>query len=47
MDTGAECSLVHRRVNDQLIDRPKIVNKIVCLHSASGSEFKCASSITV
>ena len=47
LDTGAECSLMHRRVNDELTDRPKLVNKIVCLHSASGSEFKCDSSITV
>ena len=47
MDTKAECSLMHRRVYDQLKDRPKLENKEVCLQSACGSELKCDGSITV
>ena len=47
MDTGAEFSLMHRRVYDQLKDRSKLVNKIVCLQSASGLVLKCDGSITV
>ena len=41
MDTGAECSLMHHRIYDQLKDKPKLVNKRVCLKSANGSELKC------
>ena len=37
VDTGAECSLMHRRINDQLKNRPKLVNRKVCLQSANGT----------
>ena len=47
MDTGAECSLMHRRIYDQLKDKPKLVNKRVCLQSANGSELKCDGCVTV
>ena len=47
MDIGAECSLLHRRVNVQLKDRPNLVSEIVCLQSTSGPELKCDGSITV
>ena len=47
VDTGADCSLMHCRVYNQLKDRPKLVNKKVYLQSASGSELKCDGSITV
>ena len=36
--TGAECSLMHRRVYDQLRNKPRLVNKKVCLQSANDSE---------
>ena len=47
VDTGAECSLMHRRIYDQLKNKPKLLNKKVCLQSANGSELKCDGCITV
>lgn len=47
VDTGAECSLMHRRIYDQLKNKPKLVNKKVCLRSANGTELKCDGCITV
>ena len=47
VDTGAECSLMHRRIYDQLKNRPRLNNKKVCLQSANGSELKCDGCITV
>ena len=47
VDTGAECSLMHRRIYDQLKNKPKLVNKKVCLQSANGSELRCNGSVTV
>ena len=37
VDEGAECSLMHRHIYDQLKDRPKFLNKKVCLQSANGT----------
>ena len=47
VDTGAECSLMHRRIYDQLKDRPKLLNKKVCLQSANGTELKCDGCVNV
>ena len=47
VDTGAECSLMHRRIYDQLKNKPRLINKKVCLQSASGTELKCDGCITV
>ena len=47
VDTGAECSLMHRRIFDQLKDRPKLLNKKVCLQSANGTELKCDGCVNV
>ena len=38
---------MHRRIYDQLKDKPKLVNKKVCLQSANGSEMKCDGCVTV
>ena len=38
---------MHRRVYDQLKNKPRLVNKKVCLQSANGSELKCDGSISV
>ena len=47
IDTVAECLLMHRRAYDQLKNKPRLVNKKVCLQSANGSEVKCDGSISV
>ena len=47
VDTGAECSLMHRRIYDQLKNKPRLINKKVCLQSANGTELKCDGCITV
>ena len=47
VDTGAECSLMHRRIYDQLKNKPRLINKKVCLQSANGSELICDGCITV
>ena len=47
VDTGAECSLMHRRIYDQLKNKPSLINKKVCLQSANGTELKCDGCITV
>ena len=47
VDTGAECSLMHRRIYDQLKNKPRLINKKVRLQSANGTELKCDSCITV
>ena len=47
VDTGAECSMMHRRIYDQLKDRPKLLNKKVCLQSANGTELKCDGCVNV
>ena len=47
VDTGAECSLMHRRIYDQLKNRPKLLNKKVCLQSANGTELKCDGCVNV
>ena len=47
VDTRAECSLIHRRIYDQLKDKPRLINKKVCLQSANGTELKCDGCITV
>ena len=47
VDMGAECSLMHRRIYDQLKDRPKLLNKKVCLQSANGTELKCDGCVNV
>ena len=46
-DTGAECSLMHRRIYNQLKNKPKLTNKKVCLQSANGTELGCDGCITV
>ena len=38
---------MHRRIYDQLKDKPKLVNKTVCLQSANCSELKCDGGVTV
>ena len=38
---------MHRRAYDQLKNKPRLVNKKVCLQSANGSEVKCDGSISV
>ena len=47
VDTGAECSLMHRRIYDQLKNKPSLINKKVCLQTANGTELKCDGCITV
>ena len=47
VDTGAECSLMHLSIYDQLKDRPKLLNKKVCLQSANGTELKCDRCVNV
>ena len=47
VDAGAECSLMHHRIYDQLKDRPKLLNKKVCLQSANGTELKCDGCVNV
>ena len=38
---------MHRRIYDQLKNRPKLLNKKVCLQSANGTELKCDGCISV
>ena len=38
---------MHRRVYDQLKNKPKLQNKKVCLQSANGTELQCDGCITV
>ena len=47
VDTGAECSLMHRRIYDQLKNKPKLNKRKVSLQSANGSELICDGCITV
>ncbi|MEW8091488.1 MAG: retropepsin-like aspartic protease, partial [Candidatus Thiodiazotropha endolucinida] len=47
VDTGAECSLMHRRIYDQLKFKPKLQNKKISLQSANGSELKVDGCINV
>ena len=47
VDTGAECSIMHRRIYDELKNKPRLINKKVCLQSANGTELKCDGCITV
>ena len=47
VDTGAECSLMHCRIYDQLKNKPMLNNKKACLKSANGFELKCDDCITV
>ena len=46
VDTGAESSLMHRCIYDQLKNKPKLVNKKVCLQSTNGSKLRCDGSGT-
>ena len=47
VDTVAKCLLMHCRIYDQLKDKPRLINKKVCLLSANGTELKCGCCITV
>ena len=47
VDTGTETSLMHRHIYNQLKDRPKLLNKKVCLKSANGTELKCDGCVNV
>ena len=47
VETGSDCLLLHRRIYDQLKNKPRLVNKKVCLQSANGTELKCDGCITV
>ena len=38
---------MHRRIYDQLKNKPRLINKKDCLQSANGSELKCDGCITV
>ena len=38
---------MHRRIYDQLKNKPRLINKKVCLQSANGTELKCDGRITV
>ena len=38
---------MHRRIYDQLKNKPRLTNKKVCLQSANGTELKCDGSITL
>ena len=38
---------MHRRIYDQLKNKPRLINKKVCLQSANGTELKCDGYITV
>ena len=38
---------MHHHIYDQLKDRPKLVNKKVCLQSANGSQLKRDGCVTV
>ena len=38
---------MHRRIYDQLKNKPRLINKKVCLQSANGTELKCDVCITV
>ena len=38
VDIGAECSLMHRRIYDQLKYKPRSINKKICLQSANGAD---------
>ena len=38
---------MHRRIYDQLKNKPRLINKKVCLQSANGTELKCDGCITV
>ena len=38
---------MHRRIYDQLKNKPKLRNKKTCLLSANGSELRCDGSVTV
>ena len=47
VDRGAECSLTHRRIYDQLKNKSRLINKMFFLQSANGTELKCDGCITV
>ena len=47
VDTGAECSLMHRRIYDQLKNKPKLQNRRVYLQTASGAPLKCDGCVNV
>ena len=38
---------MHRRIYDQLKNRPKLVNRKVCLQSANGTELRCDGCVIV
>ena len=45
VNTGAECSITHRRIYDELKNKPRLINKKVCLQSAN--DLKCDGCIAV
>ena len=47
VDTGAECSLMHRRVYDNLKNKPKLLKKTVDLQSANGTSLKVDGCVNV
>ena len=38
---------MHRRIHDQLKNKPRLTNKKICLQSANGTELNCDGCITV
>ena len=47
VDTGAECSLMHRRVYDNLKNKPKLLKKNINLQSANGTQLKVDGCVNV
>ena len=47
VDTGAECSLMHRRVYDNLKNKPKLLKKSVNLQSANGTQLQVDGCVNV
>ena len=47
VDTGAECSLMHRRIYDKLKNKPKLQNRRVYLKTASSAPLKCDGYVNV
>ena len=47
VDTGAECSLMHRRVYDNLKNKPKLLKKNINLQSANGTQLNLDGCVNV
>ena len=46
-DSGAMCSLIHKRVYDAILNRPKLIKKTVNLQSVNGASINCIGCVKI